>query len=328
MESRYLECRADGRVITGAALNYGDVARLRNGREQFDPQPFGDVSSLDVIANVQHNRDRPLVRTGGGGLVLTDSPERLAVAATLPNTRDADDALELVKTGVLRGWSIEFDPQRVSQDGDLRRIHSADLSGLGLVDRPAYKMSAAEVRQEGEGLAGSFFYNQDQVTADTGRRRKQRVRPGAFDFALRDPDREINIVLGSPDKPMASKKGGTVQFENGKDSLDFRIPRLPRTSYVSDFLELLRVGAVVAGIIPFFFLPPPDAVGEDVDAEEEEEPGSGIFRHLIFFAVLTALAILFRPPRGNPGSVFARADDLETTESGLVIPKRRKRRWL
>ena len=306
METRFLECRADGRAITGAALNYGDTARLRAGRETFDPHPFGDVSELDVIANVLHDRQRPIARTGGGGLVLTDSPERLAVRADLPNTREADDALELVRTGVLRGWSIEFNPLRESQDGDLRRIHRAALSGLGLVDRPAYPLSVPMVRQEGEGLAGSFFYDRDQVIADSGRRRKQRVRPGAFDFALRQPDREINVILGSPDKPLASKRGGTVTFQDTRESLNFSIPRVPKTSYALDFLELLRVGAVVAGVIPFFSIPPPDVV-PDADGEEEEEGNPGVFRHLIFAGLLTALAILFRPPRGNPGSIFFRS---------------------
>ena len=321
MESRFLEVRADGRVITGAALNYGDVARLRAGREVFDPRPFGDVSALDVIANIQHNRERPLARTGGGGLTLNDSAERLAVRADLPNTRDADDALELVRTGVLRGWSIEFDPHRESQDGDLRRIHRALLGGLGLVDRPAYRQSLAEVRQEGEGLACSFFYDRDQVIVDSGRRRKQRVKSGAFDFALGQPDREITIVLGGPDKPLASKMGQTVQFQDTPQSLNFRIPRLPQTSYALDFLELLRTGAVVAGIIPFFLIPPNI---DGAESEEEEEGNPGVFRHIIGAALLTSLTVMFRAPRGNPGSVQAREEDTPA----LVIPKRRKRLWL
>ena len=33
------------------------------------------------------------------------------MTATLPKTRDADDVLELVRTGVLRGLSLEFAAQ-------------------------------------------------------------------------------------------------------------------------------------------------------------------------------------------------------------------------
>ena len=328
METRFLECRADGRTLTGAALNYGDVARLPFGREVFDSQPFGDVSALDVIANVQHDRRRPIARTGGGGLLLTDSPERLIVRADLPNTRDADDALELVKTGVLRGWSIEFNPERESQDGDLRRIHRAGLSGLGLVDRPAYRQSVPMVRQDGEGLTGAFPYNRDSVIADSGRRRKQRVMAGAFDFAIRQPDREINLLLGSPERPLASKQAGTLQLQDTPDALTFRVNRLPRTSYAQDFLALLTAGAIVPGIVPFFTIPPPDVV-PDAEAEEEEEGNPGVFRHVIFAAVLTALAIMFRAPRGNPGEVNTRADDVQDLPA---MPrggaKRRRRLWL
>ena len=91
----------------------------------------------------------------------------------------------------------------------------------------------------------------------------------------------------------------------------------------------MRVGAVVAGVVPFFLIPPPDVV-PDAEGEEEEEGNPGVFRQLIFAATLTALAIMFRPPRGNPGSIFARAEDdgLEERDTGLLIPKRRRRKWL
>ena len=52
----------------------------------------------------QHVRERPLARTGGAGLELSSTDLKLLeVRADLPNTTDADDALELVKVGVLRG---------------------------------------------------------------------------------------------------------------------------------------------------------------------------------------------------------------------------------
>ena len=336
METRFLECRADGRVLTGPALVYGDVANLGGGRrETFGPQPFGDVGALDVIANIQHNRQRPIARTGGGGLELLDSKDRLTVRADLPKTTDADDALELVRTGVLRGWSIEFDPRAEQEQARMRRIVTAILGGLALVDRPAYGLSVpelrAEVRQEGDGVAGSFFYDTDTTIADTGRRRKQRVKAGAFDFALKAPDREITLLLGSPDKPLASKTAGTLQLTDTLTALSFFVPRVPRTSYGLDFMELLRGGSVVFGLVPFFLVPPMDGA----DGEEEEPGNPGVFRHLVFSAVLTALAIQYRAPRGNPGQILSRADEttgqpygMDAEPSGLVIPKRRRRLWL
>ena len=54
------------------------------------------------------NAPCPLARTGGAGLDLADSAERLAFAATLPETRAADDILALVRSGVMRGASVEM----------------------------------------------------------------------------------------------------------------------------------------------------------------------------------------------------------------------------
>ena len=307
-------------------MPYGDVARIPHGRETFSPGAFGDVGGLDVRMNIQHDRRRLIARTGGGGLVLTDSPERLSIRADLPETRDADDALLMVQSRILRGLSIEFDSLSERTDGDLRIVDRADLSGIGLVDIPAYPLAIPQVRQDGEGLTGSFTYDRDAVIADSGRRRKQRIRPGAFAFALQRPDREINLILGSPERPLASKQAGTLQLEDGPDALRFRVNRLPQVSYALDFLGLLRAGSIVAGLVPFFLIPPPDVV-PDAETEEEEEGNPGIFRSVVHAGLLTALAIMFRAPRGNPGEISTRGASPQDPPA-LVIPKRRRRQWL
>ena len=147
-EYRYFDLRADvgKRLLEGTALVYGDVARTVGGEESFEAGAFGNVDAIDMLLNLQHDRRRPLARTGGGGLLLTDSPERLQISATLPNTQDADDALELVDKRVLRGLSIEFMTLRRRQEGVRTIIRSARLGGLGLVDIPAYKGSTVEAR--------------------------------------------------------------------------------------------------------------------------------------------------------------------------------------
>ena len=58
--------------------------------------------------NFQHDRTRPIARTGGGGLELTDSRELLEMRVEVPETREGMDALELVKRSILRGLSVEF----------------------------------------------------------------------------------------------------------------------------------------------------------------------------------------------------------------------------
>ena len=108
LERRYVELRADaeGRRLSGVAVTYGDTATLPFGRERIEPGAFAPIG--DVILNASHDRTTPLARTAGAGLDLADSAERLAFAATLPATRAADDILALVRSGVMRGASVEM----------------------------------------------------------------------------------------------------------------------------------------------------------------------------------------------------------------------------
>ena len=83
-EFRFCEVRREGRVLSGTAITYGDVARVGSMRERFAPGALGDLAGADVLLNVQHDRAQPLARTGGGGLTLTDSATGLEVRAELP----------------------------------------------------------------------------------------------------------------------------------------------------------------------------------------------------------------------------------------------------
>ena len=207
---RFAEFREiEGRTVYGVAVDYSDTSLRPGGRkERFQPGAFGNVESLDTILHFQHERARPLARTGGGGLLLTDSPERLEVAATLPETRDGDDALLLAQKGILRGFSTEFHARRERFEGDTRIIESALLPGMGLVDTPAYRQSViTEVRAAGDGLTGAFFYDSDIHISDSGKVRKQRFRPGSFKYALETPDREITLTLGDGSRQLAVKTG-------------------------------------------------------------------------------------------------------------------------
>ena len=310
---RYAAIDADateGRTLVGTLISYGDTStkNMTGGAERFAPGAFGNVSELDTLLNIQHDRRRLVGRTGGGGLVLTDSPESLQIAATLPETRDGDDALTMVEAGILRGFSMEFLPRRERFDRATRVIEKAILPSVALVDRPAYDDSIiAEIRQAGEGISGQFNYDQDTVISATGRTRKERISPGAFAYAVKAPDREINLILGDNSRPLASKISGSLILEDTPGALKFRVKQLPRTSYVADFLSMLRAKTVTPGVVPFFS-PTPRRVaqrlfGGPAVKEEEEAPGTGIFRRVVRSGLLTALSILFRPPRGNPGAV-------------------------
>ena len=90
-------------------MKYGDARPdSQFGSERFEAGAFGDVDKLDVLLNIQHDDNRLVARTGGGGLTLIDGTDALEMSADLPETRDAEDALTLVRSGVLRGLSVEF----------------------------------------------------------------------------------------------------------------------------------------------------------------------------------------------------------------------------
>ena len=138
-EYRFAEVRAiDGRVLTGVAMPYGERARQAWGEELFESRAFGDVSALDILLTVQHERGRMLARTGGGGLTLTDSDRALEIRAEIPETREGDDALTLYHRKVVPGFSVEFRAIRERFEQRLRIISSARLDAVSLVDKPSY----------------------------------------------------------------------------------------------------------------------------------------------------------------------------------------------
>ena len=94
-------------MLVGVAMPYNTRARMAYGGEElFESRAYGDVSALDILLTVQHERGRMLARTGGGGLTLTDSDRALEITAEIPETREGDDALDLVpsddSTGIQR----------------------------------------------------------------------------------------------------------------------------------------------------------------------------------------------------------------------------------
>ena len=151
LQYRYSEFRYDGdRTISGVVLDYSDAAQLdkKGSLERFEPRAFGDLENEDIILNFQHDRKVPIARTGGGGLTVHDDGARVTLTATLPNTRAADDALELIKSKVMRGFSVEFMPTKQRWKDKTRFVSKAQLKNIAIVDRPAYPLSTINPRSE------------------------------------------------------------------------------------------------------------------------------------------------------------------------------------
>lgn len=134
-----------GKFVEGVAVPYGQTTSIGGQfEERIMPGAFGKME--DVIANLLHDRKRPIARTGAnGGMTLTDTDTELRVRIDLPETQDGRDAAELFRRRILRGFSVEM---RVKDDRwtrNLREIRSADLRGLAVVDRPAYTGATAAI---------------------------------------------------------------------------------------------------------------------------------------------------------------------------------------
>ena len=233
VERRFVELRAEpeGRRLSGVAVRYGDTARLPWGEERFEPGAFGDVAGADVILNVQHERTRPIARTGGAGLALVDTSERLAIRADIPPTKDGDDALALVRAGVLRGLSVEFRAVAERIEGGVRVIERAVLSAVGIVDTPAYPASEVEARRRKGSVPNPWLKAQwaarkagacDCQGPDVN---EVLFEPGAWAATLAS-DREVLAVAGDYSKAVASRSRGTLLLSARQDGgLDIELTR-------------------------------------------------------------------------------------------------------
>ena len=66
--------------------------------------------------------------------------------AVLPETREADDVLTLVRANVLRNLSVEFLAQRERVMGGVRVIERGIIHGLAVVDSGAYPDATVAAR--------------------------------------------------------------------------------------------------------------------------------------------------------------------------------------
>lgn len=150
LERRNFELRheIENRVVSGTALKFGDIANIAGYfRERFST---GSLSiGEDPVMNVQHDRGRLLARKGAG-LDVVSTVSSVQVRAQLPKTRIAEDALEMIGAGLLRGLSIEFqvrEDEWTDDDVPLRTITDAELMGVAVVDKPAYPQSTLDDRE-------------------------------------------------------------------------------------------------------------------------------------------------------------------------------------
>ena len=285
-EHRRVELRqGPGRTVGGVAVRYGDLAQLPWGEERIEAGAFAPID--DVILNAHHDRDTPLARTGAG-LTLDDTGERLAFSATLPATRAADDVLELVRTGIMRGASVEMRVTGERFEGGVRVIQRARLSGIGVVDTPAYPESEVEARRRRGGRrtwvrGGIKFGIESHCTCIAGDCNRVLFRPRALGPA---EGGDVLAITGRASEAVGSTRGGTLRLRNTDDALEWELDRAGRDTAAGQTLRDLTAARVPVYGRPLI----------DDDASTFTEAGA-----VRTYERAIMRALLLKPIAGDPG---------------------------
>ena len=220
-----LELRAEGRRLSGVVMKYGDISASH--RERFEPGALrlADSVHLDLF----HDPERAIAWHPGGGLTLESGRAELAMRAVLPPIPAADRALAEIKAGRVDGLSVEFRAVRERQEGDLRVIADAILSGVAIVKAPSYDGSRVEARRRsGRTIRSRVPSNTDLGCTCSGAgckfaRFAKEALEDVFERAFQQFERETVAAYGSYATPLASVGRGTMRGKMIGDDLEVEI---------------------------------------------------------------------------------------------------------
>ena len=144
IETRHIEMRLDDAegTIRGIAVPYGQAANIGGAyEERFAPGAIRSVEDVKIYYGHQHD-DLPIGRVIEG----RDTEEGFEIVAKLTKgVQRADEALALMRDGVLNRFSVGFVPVEQTRDGNVVTRTLVDLKEVSLVAFPAY--SGAEITQ-------------------------------------------------------------------------------------------------------------------------------------------------------------------------------------
>ena len=203
-ERRYTaDVRAAGRRLSGTVMAYGTVSPTH--RERFEPGSLRMAEAVHLDLN--HDVERAVAWHPGGGLTLDNGRDALTMRAELPPIPAADRALDEIRAGKITGLSVEFRAARERQDGNLRVIQDAILSGIGIVRVPSYQHSNVEARRRsGRTMRATIPAGKNVECRCSGAACKfARITGDAmqeeFDKAFRQFESEVIAGFGSYDMP-------------------------------------------------------------------------------------------------------------------------------
>lgn len=143
-----------GRTIFGTAVPFGQTVDISDGfgdyAERFERGAFRRTITERLHKTklyAQHDRRRFPI---GKATVLRENSEGLYAEFEVAATRDGDDALELVRSGLIDSFSIGFVPVREHKDSSGVVVRDeVKLLEVSLVSDPAYEgAKVAGVRSE------------------------------------------------------------------------------------------------------------------------------------------------------------------------------------
>ena len=148
METRFItfESRADKDKVSGYAVKWNTEARIGNFTESFDRGSLKPDNN-GVGLKLMHN-PLSLLGRSGANLEIEDRAEGLHIQARLPATTEGNNTKELIRTGIVRGFSVGFVPIKEDWNGNKRTIKQARLIEISLVDSPAHKDTQVDLRNK------------------------------------------------------------------------------------------------------------------------------------------------------------------------------------
>lgn len=139
----------DGRTIIGIAVPYDVEQRISPGlTEVFRKGVFRDVTRAAnrVKLLFQHKTDAPI----GRAIMLEEREEGLYGEFRISKTEAGDEALELIRDGVLSNLSVGFQPLKDEKRGGIVNRIKAHLAEVSLVTFGAYGDNASVVAVRNE----------------------------------------------------------------------------------------------------------------------------------------------------------------------------------
>ena len=311
---RPLELRAEGRRLEGTILKYGEISP--NHQERFLPGAFSLDPGTTRWLDYRHDRTRVLAHTGGGGLILRDSPDSLLLEAELPALPLSERALDEIASGALQGLSIEFRAESESREGNIRVVEKADLAGIGLVASPSYPNSRVETRAAGT-LTTSIPWNHSLACECYGRGQSGETGKGmtsTIEFeegSLEIPD-DLVAIWKNFAAPLASSRKGTLRIGSGAAGLSIELD-IPSTSWGEDIV------AASAGV-EIYARPVFDAA--EIEATEIVRNGETIAR----LSRVPVRAILVGPTPNSRG--WPEVDITPSEDRKIPLSRRERYAWL